>query len=317
MELEALNWLSTQSGINLTHLTLDNNWHYIGKAKKQGYIGGYHGNKIIVSYNNFKDPIETRAFFIGKKNTWTLTEPVVEPAHQPPPEPRNWQWWYDIKSFPHLPSKPNGIPYFHSKGLAKEIDCLDIRYGQWDSQKWLAVLAESAITGEPMGFQRIFEDGSKKFSAGFDKTNDIPMLRMGYGDLEGNDYNLCEGVATSLTVKAAEGTAICCFDASNVPKVAMVIKAKNPKANFTYYMDNDKAGIHYGQLALERFGGRIVLPTFTKEQQENGFNDFNDLHQLRGLEAVKRCIEVSDLQPHHPGSHWYLQNGPVFNTQYV
>lgn len=317
MEFEALNWLSTQSGTDLTHLTLDNTWHYIGKNQKQGYIGGYHGNKIIVSYNNFKDPVETKAFFIGKKNAWTLTEPVVKPLHQPLPEPRSWQWWYDAKSFPHLSSQPNGVPYFHHKGLADQIDCLDIRYGQWDSNKWLAVLAESAITGKPMGFQRIFEDGSKKFSAGLDKTDDIPMLRMGYGDLEGNDYNLCEGVATSLTVKAAKGTAICCFDASNVPKVAMAIKAKNPKAHLTYCMDNDKAGIRYGQLALEKFGGRIVLPTFTKEQQENGLNDFNDLYQIRGLEAVKRCFEVSNLQPHHPGSHWYLQNGPTFNTQYV
>lgn len=316
MTFNVLNWLSDLSGTNLTNVTLDNQWHYLDKAKKKGYIGRYEANKAIVSYNNFKDPIETKAFFTDKNNPWVPISPTVKPPHHQAPKQPSRQWWYDIKSFPTLSSEPNGVPYFHNKGLADEMNCLDIRYGQWDSRKWLALLIESAIDGEPLGTQRIFEDNSKRFSAGLDK-NRVPIICVGYGDMEGNKYYLCEGIATTLTIKAAVGTAICCLDASNMPKVAATIKAKNPRAYFIYCADHDEAGIKYAQLACNQFGGKMVLPIFTKEQQENGLNDFNDLHQVRGLDAVKRCFEVSGLKPHHPDSHWFLDNGAIFSNQYM
>jgi phage/plasmid primase-like uncharacterized protein len=119
-----------------------------------------------------------------------------------------------------------------------------LRFGCWDDGggEWLAFLVESAIDGEPIGVQRIFEDGTKKNSKGFDKSK-LPCLWFGHNpDAEPVEFNVCEGIATAMSIMAVKGSAISAIDASNLPKVVEHLGQRYPNTPIYVYADNDEAG---------------------------------------------------------------------------
>jgi hypothetical protein len=43
-------------------------------------------------------------------------------------------------------------------------------------------------------------------------------------------------------------------------------------------------------------GGKVVVPTFDDQEKMKGFLDFNDLHISRGLDEVRRQVELGREQ---------------------
>jgi phage/plasmid primase-like uncharacterized protein len=159
-----------------------------------------------------------------------------------------------------------------------------LRFGCWDDGggEWLAFLVESAIDGEPIGVQRIFEDGTKKNSKGFDKSK-LPCLWFGHNpDAEPVEFNVCEGIATAMSIMAVKGSAISAIDASNLPKVVEHLWQRYPNTPIYIYADNDSAG-QKAVLKCEQIAIGYFFPI--KEG-----HDWNDVYVEGGASEVKLQI---------------------------
>lgn len=164
------------------------------------------------------------------------------------------------------------------------------------------------IEGDFRGYQTIGEDGDKRFFAGMEKRGNFHLIegKDKDQDLSTSEIILCEGYATGASLHMATGKPVAvAFDAGNLEIVAEKIREKYPQAQITICADNDHAikrddriqniGIEKAELAAKAVGGKVVVPTFSKEEREKGLTDFNDLHKSRGLDAVKKQLGMKDL----------------------
>lgn len=124
------------------------------------------------------------------------------------------------------------------------------------------------VDGNIWNLQTIYPDGSKPYMSDA-RLNDCFML---IGTVEMVDPVICfvEGYATGASVHEATGLPVAvCFQSSNVDKVAIAMRRKNPAALFVFCMDDDSAasppdaGIKAGKKAVSATGGIIVLPDFS------------------------------------------------------
>jgi len=153
------------------------------------------------------------------------------------------------------------------------------------------LLVPVRIDGEISSMQYIDADGSKLFHKGGNVSG-------GYYPITGDERAskelviIAEGIATGASIREATGchTAIG-FNASNLVKVAKVIRAKLPNAQIVIAGDNDQktsmnTGLNAALEAAKAVGGMIALPA-----GEKGCSvDFNDLYQQQGLEIVAAAI---------------------------
>ena len=124
-------------------------------------------------------------------------------------------------------------------------------------------------------------------------------------DLGQGEIILSEGYATGASLHMATGKPVAvAFDAGNLEPVAIKLREKFPNAAITICADNDhqhtrrtpegpepwNKGVEMAEKAAQAVGGKVVVPTFTKEEKERGLTDFNDLHQSRGLDAVRKQV---------------------------
>lgn len=172
---------------------------------------------------------------------------------------------------------------------------------------------DSAVTG----YQKIYDDGAKKFVSGSKPTGAFVLLqpkgqplpkdgeRMAGLQLSGYELGVCEGFATGASVCLARPRAYiaCALSANNLGPVLEALRGvygytrrikrnrgddyKMQKAlDLTVWGDLDESGT--GQQASHRaaikYHATVRLPTF----KGGGHGDFNDLHAARGLETVKR-----------------------------
>ncbi|GAB4352065.1 MAG: DUF927 domain-containing protein [Methylohalobius crimeensis] len=144
--------------------------------------------------------------------------------------------------------------------------------------------------------QFIRKDGSKIFLSG-------GKMRGGYstiGDFGENIECICiaEGFATAASIHEATGhPVVIAFNAGNLKPVAEAIRAKHPGLPLIVCADDDFAtegnpGMAKAREAARAVDGVVVFPDFGPDRPEKA-TDFNDLHQTRGLEAVKKCVELS------------------------
>lgn len=196
--------------------------------------------------------------------------------------------------------EPGDSAYLARKGVG----AYGIRYGADQYGKFIAVPMHTA-DGAFKAFQRIYEDGRKRFPKGAAKKGTYHLI--GTLEADGPLY-FTEGYATAASVHEATGKpAVVCFDSGNLRAVADALKAVYPELTLIMAADNDQwkadeldgqgrpkgnAGIKAAYAAARAHPGtRVAIPNFENLDVSIRPTDFNDIAQLAGPEAVKRQLE--------------------------
>lgn len=107
---------------------------------------------------------------------------------------------------------------------------------------------------------------------------------------------LCEGYATGASIHEATGEqVVVCFNAANLPQVAVALRAEYPRKEFTLAADDDwqvqghNPGLDCAQRAAAKVQGYWTVPRFGPDRGLRD-TDFNDMHQALGLIAVRTAF---------------------------
>ena len=148
---------------------------------------------------------------------------------------------------------------------------------------------------ELVSLQFIGADGRKRFMAGGEaKGCYFPI-----GSLEGT-ICIAEGYATGASIHEATGHAVAvAFSAGNLAPVAKELRDRFPDARLILCADDDakapgNPGVSKAREAALVGAAELAVPEFGSERPPE-VTDFNDLHQLRGLDAVRACVEASEV----------------------
>lgn len=188
-------------------------------------------------------------------------------------------------------------PALHPYSINKEIDPFGARLSKDNSQ---LIIPVHNIEGKIRGIQFIDENGGKKFLAGMEKKGNFHLMdeesileKTRDPKLTKTEIVLCEGYATGASLHEATGKPVAvAFDAGNLRQVAEKLREKYPQAQIVIAADNDhmkvnNIGLENAKIAAKAVGGKVVVPTFNKEEREKGYTDFNDLQKSRGLKEIK------------------------------
>lgn len=200
----------------------------------------------------------------------------------------------DLALWNSLPTEGTSI-YLNRKAVgdvAAGLDC--IRYGDG----FILVRIIDAA-GELRGFQKIFDNGEKRFTAGLKKKSGFILL----GELatNANPIYVVEGLATGLSIRKAIGASVvCALDANNLEPVVKSLRKAARGLKITIAADNDHAkagklnpqtGLPIGNTGLKKahrtalkYRCLVASPGFNPE---DAGTDFNDLQQAYGLDAVR------------------------------
>ncbi len=158
------------------------------------------------------------------------------------------------------------------------------------------------ISNQLWGIQRIFPDGKKRFLTG----QRVNGLFHALGDIHGNEFFLCEGFATGVSIyEAVHKCVICTFSAHNLVEVAKELRREYPHASITICGDDDRftdgqnAGREKAEKAAAICQGSLIFPQFPEGSKGT---DFNDVHLESGLEELKAQL----------GSVEHLEDPPGF-----
>lgn len=144
--------------------------------------------------------------------------------------------------------------------------------------------------------QRIWPDGQKRFTKGFEKPG--TCLRLGHV-VVGERILVCEGYATGLTLRMAVDRrlpVVVALDAGNLLPVAELLRRLYPQSRLLICADDDwqTKGNPGRDKALKtaRAVGRcdFVYPIFRRANRGMKDTDFNDLHVSEGLQCVRRQL---------------------------
>jgi putative DNA primase/helicase len=153
------------------------------------------------------------------------------------------------------------------------------------------------MAGELHALQFIAPGGAKRFSRGARVQGCCCWIGK-VRDLARVDAVVClaEGFATGASVHEATGHPVAVgFHSSNLAAVARAIRERWPAARIVVCADDDERsagnpGLTHAREAARVVGGLLALPHFGGERPPDA-TDFNDLHRLRGLSAVRTCVE--------------------------
>jgi putative DNA primase/helicase len=142
--------------------------------------------------------------------------------------------------------------------------------------------------------QRIWPDGTKRFTKGFTKPG--TCLRLGLV-AAGEPILVCEGYATGLTLRMAVGKrlpVVVALDAGNLQPVVELLRGLYPQSLLLICADDDymTSGNPGRDKALKAAKAVVrcqyVYPIFRRGNRATKDTDFNDLHAREGLECVRR-----------------------------
>ena len=277
----------------LTHLILDNRWHYLDKAKKESYRGtlttNNHGVPYLkLTYYTFRDGGYSVRFDskAALKDLWiqTLngtTRPVIQQQGRAVPiKPienslpvinyleRDDAHWQQL-------SESGVSHYLNRKGLANT-SILGIRFAH------LHIAIQIINTkGQTQGLQTIFNDGQKRFTKGMAKKGHFALIGACVLPEKITTIHIAEGVATAASIHLAIGEPVfSALDAFNILPVAKALKAAYPKTQIIIWADNDwqKANqkrpdgkligntglIHANRTAFKLRGTLVCTPNFSR-----------------------------------------------------
>ena len=142
--------------------------------------------------------------------------------------------------------------------------------------------------GEIQSYQRIDQDGNKRFLMG-------GKIDGGFFEVRGgrNTIYVCEGYATGASIHKATGcTVFIAFNAGNLVSVAKSVRGMFPAAKMYIAADNDQftdgnPGITKARMAGHEARAEVVYPNFDESQLIGKPTDFNDLMVLAGVDEVR------------------------------
>ena len=144
--------------------------------------------------------------------------------------------------------------------------------------------------------QFISYDGEKKFLVGgLTKGCYYPI-----GGAPDKILYVAEGFATAATVHEATGSAVAvAFNANNLKPVAIALRAKFPNLEMVICADDDhitdrNPGITKAREAALEVKASIAVPDFGETRGKDE-TDFNDLYHVKGLKAVRTCVELNRM----------------------
>ena len=144
--------------------------------------------------------------------------------------------------------------------------------------------------------QRIWPDGSKRFTKGFQKPG--VCLRLGHV-VVGEPVLLCEGYATALTLRMAVQRrlpVVVALDAGNLLPVAELLRTLYAQSALLICADDDyrtpgNPGREKAHKAAKVVADcRYTWPVFRPSNRGPKDTDFNDLHAREGLNVVQRQL---------------------------
>ncbi len=315
----------SEQPISASDLKFDNRWHYIDKTKKQGYIGELNKDRnhvpvLTLTHKTFKHGGETNAFksYDVIKVLWQEEKqgrglkyrPILVPKKIKPSTKTvqkstvndDLQLWDNLKVV-------GANPYLKRKKLAQSQEIKGIRF----SDRFIAVRVIDS-NSNPCGIQKIYADGSKRFSKGLSKKGNFSLIGANKLPQKPERILITEGVATAASIHLATLEPVfAAMDAGNLLPVAKKLKQKYPRTEMVFWADNDcykaeklnpngeKIGntglISANHAAIKVRKAKVVYPDFTQISDWNGVvepKDFNDLHQISGLEAL---LKVKPQKP--------------------
>lgn len=154
------------------------------------------------------------------------------------------------------------------------------------------------------GVQRIFGDGRKLFTRGFEKPG--ACTRLGHV-VVGEPVLVCEGYATGLTLRMAIGGRLPVFvalDAGNLLPAVQMLRALHPQCPILICADDDwrtrdqrgepmNPGRDKARAAMRATPDtHMIFPVFSGLVRGDKDTDFNDLHARAGLNAVARQLRT-------------------------
>lgn len=156
-----------------------------------------------------------------------------------------------------------------------------------------ALIIPMKLNGKISSLQFINRDGEKRFLPGGEKGGFL------IGKIEaGKPICIVEGFATGASIHEATGYAvIVAFDAGNLRKMAVAVRAKNPDAVIVLCADDDyqtegNPGVAKATEAAKVVGGLLAVPVFGASRPDKA-TDFNDMATLTGLDTVKQVIDAA------------------------
>ncbi|HMZ82182.1 MAG TPA: toprim domain-containing protein, partial [Acidobacteriota bacterium] len=182
--------------------------------------------------------------------------------------------------------------------VARGLDC--IRYG---AGFILVRIIDAA--GVLRGFQKIFDDGSKRFTAGLKKKSSFVIL--GGSLAQSGPVYIVQGLATGLSIRKAIGASvICALDAFNLEPVVKSLRKAARGLKIIIAADNDhtkaqnlnpQTGLPIGNTGLRKahrtalkYRCLVASPGF---RPDDPGTDFNDLQQAYGLNAVRDDLDMA------------------------
>ena len=190
-------------------------------------------------------------------------------------------------------ARPTGISgYLHRKGVEPE-GCRFLPDGsivvpllRYDEPREQALKA----------LQRIWPDGVKRFTKGFQKPG--TCLRLGHV-VVGEPILICEGYATGLTLRMAVDKrlpVVVALDAGNLMPVAELLRTMYPGSRLLICADDDymttgNPGREKAHKAAKAVADcRYTWPVFRPSNRGPKDTDFNDFHAREGLNVVQRQV---------------------------
>lgn len=150
-----------------------------------------------------------------------------------------------------------------------------------------SVMLPMRLNGAITGLQFISKVGEKRFLPDAEKGGFL------IGKIEsGKTICICEGFATGASIHEATGYAvIVAFDAGNLQKISIELRANFPDVVIVLCADDDESGVGQRKAteAAQAVSGMIAMPIFP-DSRASGVKDFNDLATLQGLKSVAQAI---------------------------
>lgn len=160
----------------------------------------------------------------------------------------------------------------------KQVEGIGVKYGR----RFIAVPIHG-IDNDLRGIQKIFNDGSKRFTTGAKIKGGFHLLGKINPD---GAIHFAEGYSTAATAHQAINQAtVVCFNAGNLSPVIAEFRKKYPDNKFVICADNDQFGeVNTGLVKATEAAAKhtcsIALPVFKDLSSKP--TDFNDLQLLGG-----------------------------------
>lgn len=293
----------SEQGLNPGQIVLDGRIHRFkadkSDTKNSGWYVGWQnhtqlGGEIfqVVVFGNYKEGVTHQYQTEGRKYSAHDRKAIkeqIEKAKKAAEAQREISWREvaeDVKKMWDSFSEEGSSQYLTRKQI-ENFNGLNIRF---DDKGNFYVPARD-FDGKIWSFEKIQYDGTKRFHPGGRVQGCFHVI----GKLSGHRYYFAEGFSTSASIAIATGEGVvCCFSATNLPKVVSEFRKNYPDGEFIICGDDDKwkdknTGRDVAEDVAKKCLAKAIFPSFQNDESKP--KDWNDLHVLEGIEEVKNQIE--------------------------